>query len=111
MKNRIYKKYIKKDYDVEIAFLEGPIKRLFSVKNKKTRKIAWVHNDISLVFGNGLKAKMKKKTDRKIYSKYNKIIFVSRDNLKKFVEQYPDLRNAELEPVKKDLSIKLASSK
>ena len=46
---------------------------------------------------------MKKKTDRKIYSKYNKIIFVSRDNLKKFVEQYPDLRNAELEPVKKDV--------
>ena len=81
MKNRIYKKYIKKDYDVEIAFLEGPITRLFSVKNKKTRKIAWVHNDISLVFGNGLKAKMKKKTDRKIYSKYNKIIFVSRKNL------------------------------
>ena len=38
MKNRIYKKYIKKDYDVEIAFLEGPITRLFSVKNKKTRK-------------------------------------------------------------------------
>lgn len=103
MKNRIYKKYIKKDYDVEIAFLEGPITRLFSVKNKKTRKIAWVHNDISLVFGNSLKAKMKKKTDRKIYSKYNKIIFVSRDNLKKFVEQYPDLRNAELEPVKKDV--------
>lgn len=103
MKNRIYKKYIKKDYDVEIAFLEGPITRLFSVKNKKTRKIAWVHNDISLVFGNGLKAKIKKKTDRKIYSKYNKIIFVSRDNLKKFVEQYPDLRNAELEPVKKDV--------
>ena len=59
IKNRIYKKYIKKDYDVEIAFLEGPITRLFSVKNKKTRKIAWVHNDISLVFGNGLKAKMK----------------------------------------------------
>ena len=39
IKKHIYKKYIKRDYDVEIAFLEGPITRLFSVKNKKTRKI------------------------------------------------------------------------
>ncbi len=103
MKNLIYKKYVKKDYDVEIAFLEGPITRLFSVKNKKTRKIAWVHNDITLVFGSGVKAKIKSKTDRKIYSKYDKIIFVSRDNLKKFIKQYPDLRNSNLEPIKKDV--------
>ena len=102
-KKHIYKKYIRRDYDVEIAFLEGPITRLFSVKNKKTRKITWVHNDISLVFGNDLKAKIKKYVDRKIYSKYDKIIFVSRDNLKKFRKQYPDLRNANLEPIKKDV--------
>lgn len=102
-KKHIYKKYIRRDYDVEIAFLEGPITRLFSVKNKKTRKIAWVHNDISLVFGNDLKAKIKKYVDRKIYSKYDKIIFVSRDNLKKFRKQYPDLRNVNLEPIKKDV--------
>ena len=103
MKKFIYRKYIKKDYDVEVAFLEGPITRLFSIKNKNTKKIAWVHNDISLVFGNGLKAKIKKKTDRKTYSKYDEIIFVSRDNLKKFRKQYPDLRNRDLQPVKKDV--------
>lgn len=103
MKKFIYRKYIKKDYDVEVAFLEGPITRLFSVKNKKVKKIAWVHNDISLVFGNGFKAKIKKKTDRKTYSKYDEIIFVSRDNLKKFRKQYPDLRNRDLQPVKKDV--------
>lgn len=103
MKKFIYRKYIKKDYDIEIAFLEGPITRLFSIKNKKTKKIAWVHNDISLVFGNGLKAKIKKKTDRKTYSKYDEIIFVSRDNLKKFKKQYSDLRNRDLQPVKKDV--------
>lgn len=103
LKKFIYRKYIKKDYDVEVAFLEGPITRLFSVKNKKVKKIAWVHNDISLVFGNGFKAKIKKKTDRKTYSKYDEIIFVSRDNLKKFRKQYPDLRNRDLQPVKKDV--------
>ena len=73
IKKHIYKKYIKRDYDV------------------------------SLVFGNDFKAKIKRQVDRKIYSKYDKIIFVSRDNLKKFRKQYPDLRNANLEPIKKDV--------
>ena len=42
---QIYKKHIKNDYDVEIAFLEGAITRIFSTKNQKTTKIAWIHND------------------------------------------------------------------
>lgn len=102
-KNHIYKKYIRENYDVEIAFLEGPITRLISVKNKKTKKIAWIHNDITKVFGNGLKAKIKKYLDKKIYSKYNLLVFVSRDNLKKFNEQYKDIRNKYLEPIKKEV--------
>ena len=56
-KKHFYKKYIKGDYDIEIAFLEGPITRLFGVKNKNTRKIAWIHNDITKVFGKNIKAK------------------------------------------------------
>ena len=111
-KNRVYKKKIKGDYDVEIAFLEGPITRLFSVKNKKTRKIAWIHNDISLVFGTGIKAKIKKEADRKIYSKYDTLIFVSIDNMKKFREVYKDtVRNEYLEPVKKDVIYNYIESK
>lgn len=90
-KNKIYNKYIKGDYDTEIAFLEGPITRLFSVKNNKTRKIVWVHNDISLVFGNGIKAKLKKNIDKKIYSKYGTLVFVSKDNLNRFNEVYKSL--------------------
>lgn len=84
----IYKKQIKDDYDVEIAFLEGAITRLFSVKNNETVKIAWIHNDISKVFGNSLKSKIKLNVDKKIYSKYDKLVFVSNDNVKKFEEVY-----------------------
>lgn len=103
-KKRVYKKKVKGDYDTEIAFLEGPITRLFSVKNKNTRKIAWIHNDISLVFGTGIKAKIKKEADRKIYSKYDTLVFVSRDNMRKFREVYTDtVRNEYLEPVKKEI--------
>lgn len=84
LKSVIYRKYIKEDFDVEIAFLEGPITRLLSSKNKDAKKIAWLHNDISLVFGKGLKAVLKKHIDKNIYKKYDKLIFVSRDNLEKF---------------------------
>ena len=90
-KKKIYNKYIRENYNTEIAFLEGPITRLFSTKNNDTKKIAWVHNDISKVFGKGLKAKIKIKIDKKIYSKYDKIIFVSKDNLNKFENIYADL--------------------
>lgn len=90
-KNIIYNKKIKDNYDVEIAFLEGPITRLFSVKNEKSRKIAWIHNDISKVFGQGIKSKIKKHLDSKIYEKYNDLVFVSKDNLEKFNKTYTNL--------------------
>jgi len=88
-KNYLYKKYINKCYDTEIAFLEGPITRIFSSKNKNIIKIAWIHNDITKVFGNGIKAIIKKFIDKSIYKKYNKLVFVSNDNLNKFNSIYP----------------------
>lgn len=90
-KSKIYKKEIKGKYDTEIAFLEGPITRIFSVKNNDVKKIAWIHNDISQVFGNNIKAKVKKMIDKKIYFKYQELIFVSKDNLDKFNKMYPSI--------------------
>ena len=87
-KKRIYKKYIENNYNVEVAFLEGPITAILSVKNKKTKKIAWIHTDISLIFGNSFKAKIKKIYNKNIYKKYNKLIFVSNQNLEKFNNFY-----------------------
>lgn len=84
LKKQLYKQKVAGDYDIEIAFLEGPITRLFAVNNKKVRKIAWVHNDISLVFGNGFQAALKKWLEKKSYKSYEKLIFVSEDNLLSF---------------------------
>lgn len=86
----IYKKHIKDDFDIEIAFLEGPITRLFSTRNLKTKKIAWIHNDISKVFGNSLKSKIKGFVDKKIYNMFDKLVFVSKDNKTKFQEVYKE---------------------
>lgn len=90
-----YKKYIQGDYDVEVAFLEGPVTRLFSTKNNHTKKIAWIHNDISRVYGNGIKAKIKLMIDRSIYNKYQKLVFVSKDNKEVFDIRYPDIKPSE----------------
>ena len=95
-RKHIYKKYIKKDYDVEIAFLEGPVTRLFSAKNNSTKKIAWVHNDITKVFGKGIKAQIKKRIDKKLYASYSKLVFVSNDNKTKFEKVYNLSNNKEV---------------
>ena len=96
-KKSIYKKYINNEYDTEIAFLEGPITRLFSVKSnnriKPSKKIAWVHNDIRQVFGKGFKAKLKGKLDKKCYEQYDTIVFVSNDNQEQFEEFYDIKKN------------------
>lgn len=88
LQKSIYKKYIEENYKAEIAFLEGPVTRLLSTKNSNTKKIAWIHNDISKVFGTGIKAKLKQKLDKKIYEKYDTLVFVSKDNLASFEQIY-----------------------
>ena len=87
-KKHIYNKNINNNYNVEIAFLEGPVTSLLSVKNKSTKKIAWIHTDISLIFGNKLKSKIKKILNKKMYLKYQKLIFVSKHSLNDFNKTY-----------------------
>ncbi len=83
-KRYLYNKFVKGNYDVEIAFLEGPVTRLFASKNKNVRKIAWVHNDMNRVFGDSFKAKLKIMLEKKSYESYERLIFVSKDNLNSF---------------------------
>ena len=92
LRNRIYNKYIKDKFDIEIAFLEGPITWIFS-KKSNARKIAWIHNDIEDVFGNGSKAKLKQNLNKKCYQKFDDLVFVSKDNMKKFKKYFPDNEN------------------
>lgn len=98
-KNRLYHKKVKKDYDVEIAFLEGPITRLFSVRNPNVKKIAWIHNDIRQVFGKKITANLKKQYDKKQYETYDNLIFVSQDNKEKFEQIYPNIQKEKLQVI------------
>lgn len=95
----IYNKYVKNYYDIEIAFLEGPITRVFSTKNRLTRKIAWIHNDIKQVFGYGWKARIKKKIDKNIYNKYDNLVFVSNQNMQSFQSEYQSIDKKKMEVI------------
>lgn len=109
----LYKTYIWRKFDKEIAFLEGPITRIFSVGKDKKRKIAWVHNDISKVFGKSFKSKLKAFIDKFIYKKYGTLVFVSNDNLKKFESTYKTKNNKKViyNFIEKDEVLKKSNSK
>ncbi|MBR0427515.1 MAG: glycosyltransferase [Clostridia bacterium] len=109
---KIYNRYLRKKFDIDIAFLEGPITRIFSFNGNK-RKIAWIHNDISKVFGKNKKAEFKRMIDKWFYKKYDQIIFVSRENKKVFENVYGDVSKRKIiyNYINKDRVIRLANRK
>lgn len=88
-RKQLLKGKITEEYDTVVAFLEGPITWLFKELHA-SRKVVWVHNDIGAVFGKGLKATQKARLNKKVYDVYDEIVFVSKDNLDKFEECYPN---------------------
>ncbi len=73
----IYPLHIKGDYDIEVAYLEcGATKVISTSTNKKARKIAWVHCDLSKKISNINEFKTKSEN---WYKKFDKVVCVSRD--------------------------------
>lgn len=87
--NIIYELHIKNIYDIEVAFLEGPITRLFA-NSSNANKIAWVHTNMSLYYETTKYSKRKRKIDEKIYERYNTIVFVSKDSRENFIKTFPN---------------------
>ena len=91
LRNRIYKKHIKNQYDIEIAFLEGPITWLMSGKSR-AKKYAWIHNDLVCVYE---KESMKKKLSETAYQQYQKLLLALSDedavhrNTRGYLHGYP----------------------
>ncbi|WP_458398431.1 glycosyltransferase, partial [Anaerotignum sp.] len=75
----LYPLYIKDDYDIEVAYLEcGPTKILAGSTNKKARKLAWIHCDLSKRPGMIAQAEKLKR----YYKTYDKVVCVA-DSVKK----------------------------
>lgn len=81
----IYPLYIKDDYDVEIAYLEcGATKVIASSTNKKAKKYAWVHCDMS----KREEIVNSSKKTKKYYQAYDQIVCVSENVREGFCEVF-----------------------
>ncbi|MFP7297235.1 glycosyltransferase [Neobacillus niacini] len=81
---KIYKKYVKETFDIEIAFLEGCTTKLISGSaNPASKKIAWVHTDFSNHHWTVHYYKSDEE-EKQQYQKFNDIVFVSNDSRKGF---------------------------
>ncbi len=82
----IYPRYIKDNYDIEVAYLEcGATKVISTSTNKNAKKIAWVHCDLSKKMSNINEFKRKSVS---WYKNFDKVVCVSRDVEKSFKSIY-----------------------
>lgn len=109
----LYPLYVKDDYDIEVAYLEcGATKIISSSTNKRAKKIAWVHCDLTKKegFANSIK-----KT-KKYYEKFDKVVCVSEtveEGFKKAIGNVPETLvlhnvNDEKEILEKSVAYKVA---
>lgn len=92
----LYRKYIRKKYDVEIAFLEGaPTKIISGSNNYKSRKICWVHVD-PVAQKLSTKNYISFRSEKKAYMKFDKIFCVSSQVQRSFNERYEITDNVEV---------------
>ena len=80
----VYKKFVKNDYDCEIAYLEGVPTKIIS-SSEISNKYAWVHTDISK-YRDSLKVFKNEKQVINVYKSYKHIVCVS-NSVKKGVEE------------------------
>ncbi|EOU1828479.1 glycosyltransferase [Clostridium perfringens] len=96
IKDNLYKRFLiryfsnflltlktKRNYDTIISFLEGPSSQFVSKINCNAQKIAWVHTDLRQLRRSSIK------DERRIYSKFNKIVCVSNEVKNGLNEMYP----------------------
>lgn len=83
----------KKDYDAAFGYMEGRCGTWVADINKKLKKIAWIHNDVSK-FDIGIS----EKEIRDTYSKLDKVICVSKQAKEIFCKKY-DINNKKVEVI------------
>ena len=90
--NWVYKLWVPKGNDIEIAFVEGFSTKLLSKSSSKSKKIAWLHTDFGynhwtpIVFKNN-------RQEEVTYSKFNNVVCVSHVVKDSLLKIYPILNN------------------
>lgn len=93
----VYRMFVKDDYDVEIAFLEGfPVKLISASCCSGAKKYTWVHIDLYKYYI-GKKVFRNWEHNRKCYEKFDKIMCVSRDVREAFYQRFGFMNNVEVQ--------------
>ena len=88
----VYRLWVPKGNDIEIAFVEGFSTKLLSKSCSSAKKIAWLHTDYaynhwtSIIYKNN-------KQEESAYLKFNNIVCVSKIVKDSLVKLYPSLNN------------------
>ena len=85
----IHRIFIKNNYDIEVSFLEGiPAKIISSSNNKKSKKYCWIHVDL-MNEKKSFNFFRNKEHMQEVYSKFNKIVCVSKTVKESFINLIP----------------------
>lgn len=81
---QVYRLFIPKGRDVEIAFIEGNATRILAgSSNKKAKKIAWVHTDVSINKGPCIL--------ESYYCHFDRVVAVSQTAQRAFTDLFPSV--------------------
>ena len=87
----LYKLGIREKYDIEIAFIEGRATKIIgSSTNKDSKKIAWVHIDLSVGHWTDQVFKFNTQIEKECYKKFDDIVCVSNSVKDGFIELFGD---------------------
>lgn len=106
--DRLYPMFIKEKYDIEIAFLEGRVSKFVSCStNPESKKISWIHTDISNITPENFIDELDEKTS---YDRFDKIVCVSNGVKDKFIEKtgIQDKLYVQTNPIDSNNILKLA---
>ena len=89
----VYRLFVPKGYDVEIAFIEGYATRIISAStNKHSRKIAWVHTDLLNNHWTDIAYKSRSE-ESEAYTKFDDVVCVSENVSNSVLSINPSLQN------------------
>jgi len=84
----IYRWFIKRNYDYEIAFLEGLPTKIISSGSSRAIKYAWVHNDMYNNFSGHENLFANFRDYIEAYKRFDKIICVSNETMEGFIKKF-----------------------
>lgn len=91
----LYPKFIKDEYDVEIAFLEGRVSRFVSKStNPKSKKISWIHTDVTNITDENF---LNLQDEIECCKVFDKVVCVSNSVREKFIKKTGISKNVQVQ--------------